>query len=769
MKYICIDHDAIDELISGRQLQSVDFEQGARFVEMLSGDREVFTVTGNIILTAKSNGLFLSMPGAWKKKRYLVIDCEQSGLFREIEKSETLTALQKTFRFCVKYWNGSRAYNSSEKMISGTSKTVLFPLGFSKSAGFRVVLEREPDPARMKKRDLTGNFILLYKSGYEGGQSETEQAPLVNLKRVLDELPQVYSAVDDKIALAETMVSSKASPVLTETSLSDSSFGTRAGAFLPLREWMQRLTLNQIGFVKAPYTATQRLIGAAGTGKTATLLIRSLVLCAHAQEEGRIFHAVFITHSEATKQSAIEILDVMNPHGFHTRVPNVDRVSLSVKTLASVCSDVLNQSIADTEFVDRDAQDSKIFQEMYIEQSLENARKHDLKSHAPHMSETFRDFMNNSSDTDLAPLFQHEISVQIKGRAGGSFDVYKECENLKYGLPVKNDADKGYVYVVFRNYEEQLRSAGQFDTDDVVISAIGQFDTPIWRRRRAREGYDFVAVDEVHLFNINELQVFHYITRDPREVAINFAIDKAQAVGDRGWSEVDVDGHSLLGAESIDVPYTAVFRSSSNIVDFSTSILKSGANLFSDFSNSLESSQSVLTADQDKLAQPILYHEASDDEAMIFDAFKRADVLQKATESAPWEVLVTALDQRLAKEIADFAEKNNKAVTVLDRRGDYLRVREASKSGHMIVGHADYVGGLEFNAVVIVGVDKGRVPLETSSVNSETRSFHKYVAHNRLYVAASRARLALELLGLAGRGPSDLLATSLDSGLVGRP
>ncbi|MCA1297722.1 UvrD-helicase domain-containing protein [Stappia indica] len=767
MKYICIDNGAINELISGRQMQSVDFREGAAFVELLSGGQEGFRAVGDIVMTTRSDGLFLSTSGGWTRKKFLIIDCESSEIFEKLDPSSVLTVLQKSFRFCAKYWSGNGVYNASEKIISGTTKAVLFPLGFSKASGFRVALERDPDAKRLRARDISGNFILLYKSGFEGADSGTEIAPLTNFRRVVDCLREVYSSVPENLVAA----AGKEEKRISDTILSSASLGTGKGAFLPLEQWKERLTEQQWDFVNAPFSKAQRLIGAAGTGKTATLLIRSLLKCAEAEEGNSNFRAIFITHSEATRRSALEVLEIMAPGGYHTRDPEEEAVSLSVKTLATVCSDVLNQSISDTEFVDRDAQDSKMLQGMYIEQSLRQAREAEFGSHSPHMSEVFRDFLTNNIDTDLAPLFQHEISVQIKGRAGGKFDAYKECPALKYGLPVSNDADKGFVYVVFRLYEEELRSTGQFDTDDVVLSALGQLDTPIWRRRRSREGFDYIGVDEAHLFNINELQVFHYLTKGSGTAPISLAIDKAQAVGDRGWDAGYLEEGGAFGVNGVEVDveevrYKAVFRSSSEIVDFSASILSSGATLFTDFSNSLASAQSGLTAEEEKLSQPIRYREESNDLAMIEAAFRRASELQRLTQSRPWEVLVTAVSEGIAAELARYARENNKAVTVLDRRGDYFRVKEAEKSGHLIVGHADFVGGLEFNAVIIVGVDKGRVPLDSGAGTLETRSFQKYVAHNRLYVAASRARLALEIFGLAGRGPSELLKQALGTGLI---
>jgi superfamily I DNA/RNA helicase len=768
MKYICIDDGAIAEIISGRQMQSVDFSEGAAFVDILSGNRQVFKAIGNVVMTATSDGLFLSTSGKWKDKRYLVIDCEESKLFNSLSPSETLTVLQKSFRFCARYWSGSGVYNVSEKMITGTTKSVIFPLGFSKSSGFRVALERDPDPKRLKSRDVMGHFILLYKSGFEGADSGTEVAPLSNFKKVIDALPDVTASIPKKLEVSEKNAAIQSDKKLSQTVLMDSTMSTADGAFLPLEHWLARLTKQQLDFVAASPSTAQRLVGAAGTGKTATLLIRSLVHCMTAEGEKQDFRALFITHSESTRNSVLEILNVMDTKRYYTRDPNTAHVSLSVKTLATVCSETLNQTISDTEFVDRDAQDSKFIQGLYIEQSLKQARETELKSHSPHMSETFRDFIVSNADTDLAPLFQHEISVQIKGRAGGKFDIYRDCPALKYGLPVSNDADKGFVYVVFRLYEDQLKRSAQFDTDDVVLSAVGQLDTPIWRRRRTREGFDYISVDEAHLFNINELQVFHYLTKTQGSAPISFAIDKAQAVGDRGWNDSQSPSTDAIVTDSVETTYNAVFRSSSDIVDFSASILASGATLFTDFTNTLSSSQSGLTAQEEKKSQPLNYHDASDDAAMIEAAFIRATTLQKMTQSAPWEVLITTLSEPLAKQISQYAQNNNKAVSILDRRGDYSRVKEAKKSGHLIVGHADFVGGLEFNVVIIVGVDKGRVPLETSSTSDETRNFQKYVAHNRLYVAASRARLALEFFGLAGRGPSELLKPTLETGLVVR-
>jgi hypothetical protein len=67
------------------------------------------------------------------------------------------------------------------------------------------------------------------------------------------------------------------------------------------------------------------------------------------------------------------------------------------------------------------------------------------------------------------------------------------------------------------------------------------------------------------------------------------------------------------------------------------------------------------------------------------------------------------------------------------------------------------VGGLEFKAVLIVGVDESRVPPTEGIVKEESRHFLEFKACNRLYVAISRARLRVELLMSKERGRSKLL------------
>tara|TARA_R110002049_G_scaffold94732_3_gene232960 strand:- start:1537 stop:3855 length:2319 start_codon:yes stop_codon:yes gene_type:complete len=764
MKYVCIDNGAVAELISGRGYQSIDFQEGDRLIKSLEGEVTFIAKQGPIFFRQDEDGVFFTTSGNWKEKRYLVIDCETSQLFSQLRSTESLTSFQKLLRFCAKYWaNG--VYTHAEKFISGTSKVVLFPFPYSASSKFRIAIEREPWKERLTKRDMDGHFLLAYKSGCVGANSSVESADETNFRKVFNRLADVYTEIS---RLVEKLSGQEPGGQIRSTDL-DESLGAYRPTHLAFESWVPLLTEKQRRFIHSNPSTPHRLQGPAGTGKTLTLMLKTVWTLREAERSSSSCHALLVTHSEATCETMKSALQTIDSNNYQSRPRGESDTTLSVQTLASLCASFLNQSISETEFIDRDAQDSKLLQQMYIEKAIQDARASEYSSFRPLLSEGFRSFFESQSDADMSSMFQHEISVLIKGRAGDSMDVYKNCPSLQYGLPVSNEADKGFVYTVFTRYQSELATSSQFDTDDVVISAIGQLDTPIWRRRRLRDGYDFIAIDESHLFNINELHVFHYFTREIGKFPISFTVDTAQAVGDRGWE--NHDGFDILTGgvghnEEEETVVSAVFRSSPAITDFAHSILASGATLFTNFENTLLDSQSAFTQAEDRKAQPVEYIEYPDDNSMFDGAFTRASELRALTDCAISQVLITTLSNEILEHLREYVQRLNRPATFLERRGDFLHVKQAEKSGHMVFGHADLVGGLEFDVVLIVGVDKGRVPFEGEAADSNSRSYASYSAHNRLYVASTRAKYALSLSGVKSRGPSDLLRAAAIGGLI---
>src|SRR6476660_985993 len=234
-------------------------------------------------------------------------------------------------------------------------------------------------------------------------------------------------------------------------------------------------------------------------------------------------------------------MEANDPWAYLHKDPIMNLQTLKLATLQQLCGELLNREISESEFLDRDALESKQYQVLLVSEALSAAMKEDYPTHKKFLSSGFDEFLTATEDWVLAEMFQHEISVVIKGRADEQLDSYRKLPALKYGLPARTTSDRGFVWRVFQNYQAQLQTSGQFDTDDIILTTIGQLDTPLWRRRRDREGYDGIFVDETHLFNINELSLFHHLTRSNTQSPIAYSVDRSQAIGDRGWTNESFD------------------------------------------------------------------------------------------------------------------------------------------------------------------------------------------------------------------------------------
>ncbi len=766
MKFLLFEEGAVDELVSNRSFQTLDFELGQAFLGLVTGTVKTAKLPPELRCVELSGGLAFVKEGFSKRTHYLVIDIEQSRLFEHLSDAKGLFVLQKLLRFSKKMWQGLSC-NFSEKVISQSTKAVLFPFSYEPRP-YRVVIERMPMKERLEKRDLGGRFLLAYKTGREQGDPHHEVAEETNFRKVIDNINLLFEKTRS-IEKEDQEENGKADQIRVSRIEGQGGFD-KSSIYRSYDDWQNLLTLTQKKFIESQIDCAQRIEGAAGTGKTLCLMLKAIKSLRQAETQGSTCHIVFLTHSEATKRAVGEFLSVIDERGYSSRDRQLEAVSLKVCTLSELCAEQLTQQISEAEFIDRDALESKETQLLYIHDALDEALNHHYGSHERFLSEQFKEFLDKTECWTIAEMLQHEISVIIKGRASENLDVYKKIPPLKYGLPLNCSADKGFVFTAFRIYQDKLGQAAQFDTDDVVLTTIGQLNTPIWRRRRQRDGYDAVFVDETHLFNINELHVFHHFTRKEGPYPIIYSIDRSQAVGDHGWTTEDIDDALSDGAKSIDGTtssrFRTVFRSSPQIVDLAFSVVSAGATLFTNFDNPLEATASSFTDEDERLAGNPVFLSFATEQDMIEGALSRAEALHKELSCRRGEILVVGFERGLVDQLTEVAVQKNKPHILLKKRGDVEAVREAAQDGRFVFGHADYVGGLEFNAVVIVGADKGRLPPSNVIQEQDSRNFLTYASHNRLYVAISRARYRVEVLGERSRGPSELLKPALESGLL---
>ena len=639
----------------------------------------------------------------------------------------------------------------SEMWSPKTGCGVVFPYPKSKHTEFRVTMKKGESPRRVSVRHGAKQLFAFAAGTSEESKATPDQERAY--KRALEQLTSVRTALDVEITRiqAEPMDAGYHSLVLTDTNYAQIKYQA-------FDQWLPRLTTDQLRFVTSQDARPQRVEGPAGTGKTLCLLLRAFHLCRQAEEAGSEFRVLFVAHSDATRNATSIQLDSLGPPFFHQRERNTSLQTIELRTLQEWCGLVLGtKEIANSQYLDKDALESKEMRKLILKDVITHRRSADVKS-LSYLSEEFRAFFESEAPDYLAELLQHEIGVMIKGRASESLETYLELPMLEYCLPTKTANDKRFVFFLYTEYQKEINQSGVFDTDDIVLSTLGRLDTPIWRRRRLSEGFDAVVIDETHLFNFNELSVFHHIVRDSNNPRIIFSIDRSQAPGERGITTRLVrEMLTQSDEEETETRTQVVFRCSPAIVNLAEAVTSAGATLFTTFENPLVDATSIISATDDELAQEPIYWSCGNDQNMCKFALSRAEELRGILKCPSSDILLIATTDALVPLLCETLDADRKRFVQILHRGDLESVHRGAKSGAYIVSHPDFVGGLEFKAVLIVGVDEGRLPPSEGVVKEESKHFVEFKACNRLYVAITRARLAVELFWSNERGKSSIL------------
>ncbi len=757
MKYLVFGYNAIKSIVSHRKLQSMEYAECAEFVDFITGKKENLKLWDLRMEQKDDGGTIVSKKNEFEKG--LVIDLTTFKGFNEkkYQRNEILIILQKVLRFCIRNLE-NQPYSSSEKNVDG-NLSILFPFSTSTHEGYKIAIDRKPDEKRMTAKK-GGNFLLVYADGVNGAKF-TPPSSYSNFKKA-------HKALNSNYGAPLSIEDNRKIEAISVVNL-DSNQNLSIDASIGFDAWKNYLTVNQKAFVESEICGPERLEGAAGTGKTLTLILRAINLIHKKIKSRESLNILFVTHSVSSKNQINNIFKANFPgiSDYFDRAHS--EISIEITTLQELSLNQLGAGIGPTEYLDRDAQDSKDYQLMIIEEALDKVMSEDFKSYKEFCSSTFTEFMESVSKEELLEMLQQEIAVSIKGRANEDLDKYKELPRFKYSIPIKCDGDLNLLFLIYRKYQDKLSSTGQFDSDDIILTTLGKLNTPIWRRRKELEGYDVTFVDETHLFNFNELAVFHYLNKSGGKNNIIFAVDKSQAVGDKGLTDnVLYDSLGIIddGKRKNSVTYKTVFRSSPDIVNLAFEVLSSGTTLFTNFENPLDKAEFSFTAEEEKKSTPPRYIFKENDHQIIKEAFIQADTICKTLNTKKSKLLIVATSAGLLSSLQTYANKQNKAFELLKNRGDAEIIKTADKNNRYVIGGIDYVGGLEFDGVIIVGADKNRVPPLVSEEYLGSHHFLNYAWHNRMYVAITRAKYSLILIGDKTSGQSKLFDSAIKKGIL---
>lgn len=482
MEFLFFDEKAISHLVSTKVFQSTEFSQGARFVEHICGNLQS-EVLENIVIEYYDKGI-LFVGGtddtglAVDNKDYkdggikvFCIDLIQCNLLSEKnEPSNILTVLQKTFRTAMRVWN-CQPFTFSER-IHG-SKSIVFPFVFTDRR--RIVIERSNNVPRLTSRGI--KFPLLaYKYNAEDAPQNEEVANTDVLRDAGELYVQKYRELQRK-AHTEIAISVEDTSAMKQITATTSVRG--AGfIYMDYEKQFSNLTDAQKFVVEYPdITSPLRVDGAAGTGKTVSLIMRAYHLLNESKNSNRKIHIIFFAHSESTSRRNYEIFTV-----YENSTQFLDPAApqnITFTTLFQFCRNFVN--ITQEELVEKDAGDAKSYQLMLIDDVVEKARtSNKLRTYKALLSKELQEAFDSqaTSQNALCSMLQHEFSVQIKGRTDGTIDAYYDIPSIKNGLPCKNKKDKEFVFLLFNDYQDALKYTGSFDVDDVVMEALSHYNGP---------------------------------------------------------------------------------------------------------------------------------------------------------------------------------------------------------------------------------------------------------------------------------------------------
>jgi superfamily I DNA/RNA helicase len=732
MKYIAIERQTAIAMVNTRQLQSTEYDEGEQLVNIIRGvnDAESFTVPSY----KTANGIIFTSDIT--NDECLVFDLELFKGFEVSTDDECLTIIQKTLRTAIKSWSNI-PFGSTEVNRQEIGLIILFPHSFS-NGYHRVVIDKKPDSRRQEKRN--GKHLLVFAYA----KAEVNSQPsYTNFRKFLEEVKTVKAIKN----AAERSIQSpiQVSSLVDEFSPVDPRIG--------FETWKKLLTNAQKGFVLSDYFGASRLEGPAGTGKTLCLILKSIQ--AALSEGFNDKKVMFITHSTATKLQVMEIIEANI--SAEQKIYIDKHCPINVFTLQEWCLEKIGGQIEESELLDKDAESSKGYQQMLVEESWVEFLNKDFGTYSKLISRDLAMALESSDSASVIASLMHEISEVIKGRASQKIDAYKKIDYSSHALPIHSDADAECVFSIYVTYQKKLEVVGNFDSDDIVISALNQLDSPIWRRRKNKEGYDFVFIDETHLFNLNELSVIHHILKESALTHVTYSIDRSQSIANSSLSKEQLD---LFFRTESNQELKTVFRSSPDIIKLAFTILSSGSGFFTSLENPLDNTESSFTQeDEGRSLSPLLITYAND-EQVVNMAFKEVDLLADQIKSSKSRICIIPCNEVILSKMVRLVSELNKPCEIILKRGDGVSQRKAERGGKYLISGIDYVGGLEFDGVVIVGCDKGNFPA-TDERTANARHFIKHASYNRLYVAITRAKFGVTILSSRGRGVSEILEPAL--------
>lgn len=476
-----------------------------------------------------------------------------------------------------------------------------------------------------------------------------------------------------------------------------------------------------------------RIVGPGGSGKTLLMQLLALRQLQRAKDQGRAVRLLYLVHNMKMAEAVQHRFSVLQ--GLSTDFLDHDR-ALSIQTLSEYGRRELG--LEETQIIDPDAQEAKEFQLSMIEQAL-------LDSMEQHRALVDRSSLLREVRENLAllpimtRLIMAEISTAIKGHGlTGDERRYVQSERRLSRLHgVMSPEERRVVFDVFRRYHTAVFEGFRvLDSDDVALSLLGKLRAPIWELKRRDLGFDYVFVDETQLFNENERRLLPLLTKSTSpHVPVVLALDEAQ----------DIYGQSIAGLAALGIENVAseslasIHRSTRSIVQLAFFVIQRSTDLFGpDFPDFTGIAEFMEEDSHPLAARPTIVVMPEGMERLGRLVQKRIRALRKANL---WRIAVICYADAYWPTLLETLRRTDLPLRVLENRGERLPANEPV----VALSRPSFIGGQEFDAVILAGLEEGIVPPRVVD-NDALAAAVEQQALREIYLGITRARYQLHVV-----------------------
>ena len=489
-----------------------------------------------------------------------------------------------------------------------------------------------------------------------------------------------------------------------------------------------------------------RILGPGGSGKTLLMQLLAISKLNLWEASARPCRVLYIAHSRAMEAKAKERFSYLVGQSLGA-TGEVGKSRLVVTTLADYCRAQLGVDLQSV--LDADADAAKQFQ---LQQTLEALKE--VQAGNPNRVEGSPLLKQVFAEPRLLSLFSYlvlvEISAAIKGH-GLELDRKRYVESEKSLTLLHGNLSKverEFIYDAFRAYHRVVfEQYSVLDPDDIAISLAARLRTPVWQLRRQHDGFDYVFVDEAQLFNENERRLFPLLTKSEiPHVPIALALDQAQATYGQSSAGLSTIGIKGIANETL----LAIHRSTEAIVRLAFFVIQRSTELFGpDFPDFTQSTARMVADTHPSAVGPAIERQSHDSPDLGRFVLKRVRELRKANTRQIAVICYADL----------YWDSLEKVLSASDLPFQVIRERGAKFSADqplISLVKPGQVGGQEFDAVILVGLEAGLVPPVIMDNQALANAVEQQVIRD-MYLGITRARYRVVVAIAKGNMPNKLL------------